>query len=181
MHIRISLDTKFQLKLTILISCTKFAQKGCFRFETGKVNSTIAFRIFELTKVPNFSWNWQLWFFGPNLPKNVCPVYKRKSEYQHWILHIRVSLESNFSFTLTVLIFSFDWTFTHGGGQTQWYFDGSSPSSHRDKKSNCLAFLGVNLCENNMDVLDECDILLIELINIEKHGIYEVATTVFLF
>ena len=50
-----------------------------------------------------------------------------------------------------------------------------------EKKSNCLAFLGVNLCENNMDVLDECDILLIELINIEKHGIYEVATTIFLF
>ena len=50
-----------------------------------------------------------------------------------------------------------------------------------EKKSNCLAFLGVNLCENNMDVLDEFDILLIELINIEKHGIYEVATTIFLF
>ena len=30
MHIRIILGIKFHLKQTILISCTKFAQKGCF-------------------------------------------------------------------------------------------------------------------------------------------------------
>ena len=49
LHIRISLGTKFQLKLTILISWTKFTQKGCFRSKQ-KVNTTI-----KLVNVPYFS------------------------------------------------------------------------------------------------------------------------------
>ena len=36
-HIRISLGTKFQLKLKIFILQTIFAQKGCFRSKTGKI------------------------------------------------------------------------------------------------------------------------------------------------
>ena len=36
LHIRISLDTKFQPKLTILIFWTKFAQKGFSQSENGK-------------------------------------------------------------------------------------------------------------------------------------------------
>ena len=39
LHIRISLGTKFQLKLTNLIFWTKFAQKGCFRSKTEKLNT----------------------------------------------------------------------------------------------------------------------------------------------
>ena len=46
--IRISLGTKFRIKLTILIFWTKFAQEGCFRYKTEKVNSAIEFCIFEL-------------------------------------------------------------------------------------------------------------------------------------
>ena len=38
--IQISLGTKFQLKLTILIFLTRFAQKGFFWSKTEKVNST---------------------------------------------------------------------------------------------------------------------------------------------
>ena len=34
MHIRISLGTKFQLRLTVLTFWVKFAQKGCFRSKT---------------------------------------------------------------------------------------------------------------------------------------------------
>ena len=41
LHFRISLDTKFQLKLPILIFWTKFAQKGFFWSKTAKVNITI--------------------------------------------------------------------------------------------------------------------------------------------
>ena len=48
LHIQISFGTKFQLKLTILIFCTKFIQKGYFRSKTEKVNITIEFSIFEL-------------------------------------------------------------------------------------------------------------------------------------
>ena len=47
LHIRISLGTKFQLKVTILIFWTKFSRKVCFRSKTGRVNTTIEFCIFE--------------------------------------------------------------------------------------------------------------------------------------
>ena len=50
---RIRLGNRFQLKLTILIFWTKFAQKGEFWSETKKVNIIIEFRIFKLEYVPN--------------------------------------------------------------------------------------------------------------------------------
>ena len=37
-------------------------QKGCFWYETEKVNTTIEFCIFELVWMPNFSLDWQFWF-----------------------------------------------------------------------------------------------------------------------
>ena len=49
-------------------------QKRCFQSKTEKMNRTIEFSIFELVLVPNFSLNWQCWFFGPNLPKKVFPI-----------------------------------------------------------------------------------------------------------
>ena len=45
---QISLDTKCQLKLTILSFWSKFAQKEYFRSKTEKVNNTIKFCVFEL-------------------------------------------------------------------------------------------------------------------------------------
>ena len=48
MHIEISLGTKFQLKLTILIFWTKFFLKRYFRPKTEKMSSTTEFCIFEL-------------------------------------------------------------------------------------------------------------------------------------
>ena len=48
MHIRISLGTKFQLKLRILIFWTKFAQKEFFQSKTENMNKVIEFCIFEL-------------------------------------------------------------------------------------------------------------------------------------
>ena len=76
--IQISLGTKFQLKLTILIFWTKFAQKGYFQSKTEKVNSTTEFCIFKLVLVPNFSLNWQFWFFWPDLPKKGFSGLKQK-------------------------------------------------------------------------------------------------------
>ena len=40
-HIQISLSTKFQLKLTILLFWTKFTQKGYFRLKTEKWTSPL--------------------------------------------------------------------------------------------------------------------------------------------
>ena len=97
-YIGISLGTKFQLKLTVLIFWTKFAQK---------VNITIEFCIFEIVYVPNFSLNWQVGFFWPNLPKKCVSGLNRKSEHDHWILHVRISLGTKFQLKLTILIF---WT-----------------------------------------------------------------------
>ena len=61
-----------------MIFWTKFAQKVCFPPKTEKVNTTIEFYIFKLVKVPNFSLNWQFWFFGPNLPKKGVSGLKGK-------------------------------------------------------------------------------------------------------
>ena len=58
LHIRISLGTKFQLKLTILIFWDQICLKnGEFQSETKKVNITIEFCVFELVEIPNFSLN----------------------------------------------------------------------------------------------------------------------------
>ena len=72
------MGTKFQLKLAILIFWNKFAQKGCFCSKTEKVNITIEFYIFELVRVPNLSWNWRFWFFGPYFPKKGISSLKQK-------------------------------------------------------------------------------------------------------
>ena len=74
----ITLSTKFQFKLIISIFWTKFAQKGCSRSKTERVNITIEFNIFELLHVTNFNLNWQFWFFGTNLPKKGDSGWKQK-------------------------------------------------------------------------------------------------------
>ena len=61
-----------------MIFFTKFAQKGCFQSKTETINGAIEFCIFELVSVPNFSLNWQFWFFWPNLPKRDFPVENGK-------------------------------------------------------------------------------------------------------
>ena len=67
--VRISVDTKFQLKLTTLTFWTKFVQKVYFGSKTEKVNINIEFSIFGSVLVPNFSLNWQFGFFGLNFSK----------------------------------------------------------------------------------------------------------------
>ena len=60
LHIRISLSTNFQLKLTIAIFWTKFAKKGSyFQSKTDKIDTTIEFCIFELVFVSNLTSNKQ--------------------------------------------------------------------------------------------------------------------------
>ena len=59
---------------------TKFAQKGCFLSKTEKVktNTTIAFCIFKLDWLPNFSLNWQFWFLDQICTKRKFPVENGK-------------------------------------------------------------------------------------------------------
>ena len=78
LHIRITLSTKFQLKLRILIIWTKFTQKGWSRSKALKMNTTLELYIFELVFIWNFSLNLQFWLFGLIFPKRRNPSQKRK-------------------------------------------------------------------------------------------------------
>ena len=65
-----------------------------------KTNSIIEFHIFKLVFVPNFSFNWQFWYFWPDLPKKGFSGLKQKKWAPHIfciILHIQISLVRNFS------------------------------------------------------------------------------------
>ena len=136
LNIRISLPIKFHFEQTVLNFWTKFDQEGYLWSKIEKGNIIIEFHILELVLVPNFSSNWQFWFFGLNLPKNVFLVQNRKSKYHHVILHIRISLSSKFQLKLTILSF---WTkFTQ-----KWYFQ--SKAEQADQGLQAFAFCEVNL------------------------------------
>ena len=78
LHIWISLGTKFQLKLAILIFWTK--PKKCFQLEAKKVSITIAFCIFEILWAPIFtSHNDKFW--DQICPTRVFSVKNEKSEH----------------------------------------------------------------------------------------------------
>ena len=117
------LSTNFQLKLTIAIFWTKFAPKKVAIFSLKQIKYTpqlsFAYSNFTLNNfeflapicprkilvlVPNFSLNWQFWFFGPKWPKKVFPVKNWKSE-RHWNPHIQISLGTKFLLKLKILIF----------------------------------------------------------------------------
>ena len=57
--------------MTILIFWTKFAEKGYFRLKTEEMNIAIKFCVFEIVQVTNFTLNWQVRFFRPNLHEKV--------------------------------------------------------------------------------------------------------------
>ena len=135
LHVHVSLRTKFQFKWTIFNFWTKFIQKGYLQSKTEKLNITIEFRLSELFLVLKFSFNWQFWFFGPDLPQKVisflglvnehlywilhmhlkfwnqiCPkrvfsVEREKSERHHWIQLIPINLGTKFQLNLTILIY----------------------------------------------------------------------------
>ena len=93
----------------------QIAQEGYLWSKTGKVNIIIEFRIFKLVLVPNFSLNWQFWFFWPDLPKKGFSGPKQKKWTPHIfyiilhiqisILHIQISLVQSFSSNWQFLFF----------------------------------------------------------------------------
>ena len=108
MHIQSSLCIKFHFEQTILNFWTKFAQERYLWSKTEKVNIIIEFRIFKLVLVPNFSLNWQFWFFWPDLSKKGFSGLKQKKWTPHIfyiILHIPISLVRNFGSDLQFWFF----------------------------------------------------------------------------
>ena len=99
-------STNFQLKLTIAIFWTKFAQEKYLWSKTEKVNIIIEFRLFKLVswyQISALTDNFD--FFDQICPKKVFLVKNRKSEHHHWILLIQISLGTKFQLKLTISIF----------------------------------------------------------------------------
>ena len=107
---QISLGTKFQLKLIILIFFLPDLPKNGFSgLKQKKWRPHIFYIILhiQISLVQNLISNWQFWFFGSNLPKMVFPVENKISEHQHRILHIWISLGKKFQLKLITISF---WT-----------------------------------------------------------------------
>ena len=95
-HIRISLNTKFQLKLTLLTFWTKFVQNRYFQSKKIKWKQHWILNI-EISWGINFQFEQAIWVFGPNLPeKGILNQKLRKIEHRHWTLHTRISLSTKF-------------------------------------------------------------------------------------
>ena len=77
--IQISLGTKFQLKLTILIFWPDLPKKGFSGLKQKKWRPHIFYIILhiQISLLRNFSSNWRFLFFGSNLHKKVYPVKNR--------------------------------------------------------------------------------------------------------
>ena len=85
--------------------------KRVFLTKVEKVNITIAFRIFKLLGVPNFTLNKRFWMLGPNLPKTWIFGQKRKK------LNITIKFYIFDQFTYDqfyVPVFSLNWQFWLG-------------------------------------------------------------------
>ena len=136
------------------------AKKGFSVLKQKKWTRHIFYIILHIQSslVRNFSSNWQVSIFGPNLAKTVFLVKNWKSEHHHWILHIQISPGTKFLLKLTILLFwtKFTWkgylrskteksqfcvrpwyllailNFSELGPATERYYNASSPSSSRD-------------------------------------------------
>ena len=110
LHIRISLSTNFQLKLTIAIFWTKFAKKGSyFQSKTDKIDTTIEFCIFELVLHQISLWTNNFEFLDQICPRKIFMVKNRKSEHHHWIPFVQISLSTKFQLKLTTWQLLFFW------------------------------------------------------------------------
>ena len=68
---------------------------------------SIEFCIFEIVKVLNLSLNQEFWVLRSNLHKNSISGWKRKKWASHWILHIWISLSTEYLLKPAILIFCF--------------------------------------------------------------------------
>ena len=107
LHIRISLYIKFHFQQTILNFWNKFAQERYLWSKTEKLNIIIEFRLFKLVLVPNFSLNWQFWFFWLHLPKGLFWSKREKVNTTYFLHNSAYSNLSSakFQFKLATFIF----------------------------------------------------------------------------
>ena len=116
-HIQITLETKFQLKLTILNVQNKFTQQSYFSSKTEKGNTTIESSILELVQSVT------ILIFWTKLIQKVRPVLNTKIEHHHRCVHIRSTPGIKFQIKLWILFFyepylPKTWYFRLNTGQT---------------------------------------------------------------
>ena len=99
----ISLGTKFQFKLTILIFLDQSWPKSVFPVKNGETEYHHRYFDIELVLVPNFSLNWWLSLFGKSLQETVISIQTKKREERHSILHISSSLGTKFQLKLIIV------------------------------------------------------------------------------
>ena len=76
----------------------KFASKWYFQSKTEKVKSTTKFCLFKLVFLPNFSFNWQFSFAGPNLlKKGISSLHQKK-----WTPPINSACSNQFTYQISV-------------------------------------------------------------------------------
>ena len=92
----------------------------------------------QVSLVRNFSSNWQIWFFGTDLPKKVHRANNKKSEFHFEILHIWKSLGTKFQLKLIILSF---WNKFIQKGHSSWKQDKQS------KDYKCLIFVWQTLIQ----------------------------------
>ena len=99
MNIRISLCIKFHFEKTIWSFWTKFTQER-YLFKNRKSEHHHWIPHIQISLVPNFTINWQIWFFWPGLRKKGFSGLKQKKWADlilYIILHIQISLVRNLS------------------------------------------------------------------------------------
>ena len=84
---------------------TKFTWKRYFGSKTENVNFTIEFCLFDFAYIPNFSLNWQVWFFGLNLSKMGISGRKPKKRISLLNSAYWISVGTEFQLKLKILSF----------------------------------------------------------------------------
>ena len=107
LHTWISQSTAFHLKLTILIFCTKFMQKGYFSSKTEKWTPPLNSAYSNKLRYKISGWTDNFEFLDQICPKRIFLVGNRESEHHRWILHIQICQGTKFQFKLVVCNF---WT-----------------------------------------------------------------------
>ena len=158
--IQISLGTKFQLKLTIMIFFDQiYPKKGFPDLKQKKWTPHISYIILptQIGLMRNFSSNWQFLFFESNLHKKVSPVENRKSEHHHGILHIWISLGAKFHLKLIILSF---WTkFTR-----KRYFQLKTEQAAQGLQTFTFCVVNVNTTVVSKDFEDLKDLIILKIL-----------------
>ena len=103
-YIWIDVGTKFQLKLIILLFLAKLAQKEYFWSKQKKCTLPLDSSYLNYFRYQILLLNKQFWSLGQICSKRVHLMQFRKSEHNHWVMHIQISLGIKYHLKMAILI-----------------------------------------------------------------------------